>query len=125
MISRRHLLAAGASLAAAPLTAPTVRAQGSRVLRFIPQVDLAILDPTFASFYATRNHGYMVFDTLYGLDGNFAAQPQMTAGHAITADGRQWDITLREGLLWHDGGKVTARDCVASIRRWMLKDAQG
>nr|WP_106409124.1 ABC transporter substrate-binding protein [Pseudoroseomonas deserti] len=122
MIRRRHLLAT--SLAAG-LSAPSVRAAPARVLRFIPQVDLAILDPTFASFYVTRNHGYMVFDTLYGLDGNFAAQPQMAAGHVIAADGKQWDITLRDGLLWHDGEKVTARDCVASIRRWMAKDALG
>lgn len=122
MIQRRQLLAAGT---AALLAAPSVRAAPARVLRFVPQVDLAILDPTFASFYVTRNHGYMVFDTLYGLDGNFAAQPQMASGHVISADGRQWDITLRNGLLWHDGEKVLARDCVASIRRWMLKDALG
>lgn len=122
MIRRRHLLAAGS---AAVLAAPAVRAAPARVLRFVPQVDLALLDPTFASFYVTRNHGYMVFDTLYGLDGSFAAQPQMASGHVISADGRQWDITLRDGLLWHDGERVLARDCVASIRRWMLKDALG
>ncbi|WP_421995858.1 ABC transporter substrate-binding protein [Roseococcus sp.] len=122
MIRRREFLAAGG---AATLAAPPVRAAPARVLRFVPQVDLAILDPTFASFYVTRNHGYMVFDTLYGLDGNFAPQPQMASGHVVGADGRQWDITLRDGLLWHDGEKVLARDCVASIRRWMLKDALG
>jgi peptide/nickel transport system substrate-binding protein len=122
MIRRRQFLAAGS---AAMLAAPSVRATPARVLRFVPQVDLALLDPTFATFYVTRNHGYMVFDTLYGLDGNFAPQPQMASGHVISADGRQWDITLRPGLLWHDGEKVLARDCVASIRRWMLKDALG
>ena len=36
-----------------------------------------------------------------------------------------WTLTLRPGLLWHDGEKVTARDCVASIRRWAKRDALG
>ena len=124
MTTRRHVLAGGAALAAG-LTAPAARTQPARVLRFIPQVDLAILDPVFVSFYVTRNHGYMVFDTLYGVDGNFAPQPQMAAGHVVSADGRQWDITLRDGLRFHDGEKVLARDCVASIRRWAAKDTLG
>ncbi|PZP43560.1 MAG: ABC transporter substrate-binding protein [Azospirillum brasilense] len=125
MTSRRALLAAGTTLALAPLAAPAARSQPAKVLRFIPQVDLAILDPVFASFYVTRNHGYMVFDTLYGVDGDFQPQPQMAAGHVVSTDGRQWDITLREGLRFHDGTPVLARDCAASIRRWGAKDTLG
>ena len=73
----------------------------------------------------TRNHGYMVFDTLYGIDGNFVAQPQMVEGHRTDDNGRLWELTLRDGLLWHDGEKVLSRDCVASIRRWSQNDAFG
>lgn len=123
---RRRLLATGLASTLAPaLAAPGVRAQPARVLRFIPQVDLALLDPTFGSLYVTRNYGYMVFDTLYGLDGAFAPQPQMAAGHVISEDGRTWDITLREELRFHDGQPVLARDCVASIWRWARRDAMG
>jgi len=125
MMRRRLLATSLASTLAPALAAPGVRAQPARVLRFIPQVDLALLDPTFGSLYVTRNHGYMVFDTLYGLDGAFAPQPQMAAGHVISEDGRTWDITLREGLRFHDGQPVLARDCVASIRRWARRDAMG
>ncbi len=125
MTSRRNLLAGGAAVAAATLATPAARTQPARVLRFIPQVDLAILDPVFVSFYVTRNHGYMVFDTLYGVDGTFAPRPQMAAGHMISAEGRQWDIMLRDGLRFHDGTPVLARDCVASIRRWGAKDTLG
>ena len=125
MTSRRDLLAAGTTLALSPLAAPAARSQPAKVLRFIPQVDLAVLDPVFVSFYVTRNHGYMVFDTLYGVDGDFMPQPQMAAGHVVSAEGRQWDITLRGGLRFHDGEAVLARDCVASIRRWGAKDTLG
>ena len=70
----------------------------------------------------------MVFDTLYGQTGasqGFAATPQMIAGHTIEDDGRTWTLTLREGLKFHDGARVLARDCVASIRRWGVRDHFG
>ena len=126
MMRRRSLLATGlATTLTSGLAAPGVRAQPARVLRFIPQADLAILDPTFGSLYVTRNHGYMVFDTLYGMDASFAPQPQMASGHVVSAGGRTWDISLRDGLRFHDGEPVLARDCVASIRRWARRDTMG
>jgi len=67
----------------------------------------------------------MVFDTLYGTDGSYAVTPQMVAGETVSADGLTWNLTLRDGLLWHDGEKVLARDCVASIRRWGARDSFG
>ena len=87
------------------------------MLKFIPQSDLSVLDPVWSGAYVVRNHGLMVFDTLYGMDATYQIQPQMADGHRVEDDGKTWLITLREGLTWHDGGKVIARDCVASIRR--------
>jgi len=122
---RRTFLAASA----ATLALPTVtRAESQRVLKFIPQSDLAILDPVWTTAYVTRNHGYMVFDTLYGQTGQedgFKATPQMVAGHVVENDGKTWKLTLRDGLMFHDGEKVLARDCVASIKRWGARDAFG
>ena len=119
---RRQLL----MTAAAALAAPAIgRAAGPSVLRFIPQADLATLDPHWTTAYVTRNHGYMVFDTLYGTNGKLEPSPQMVQGHLIEDDGRRWTLTLRDGLLWHDGTPVLARDCVASIRRWAQRDAFG
>ncbi len=125
-MQRRTLMqAAGASLAASLARPALVRAQSASTLRFTPQQDLVTLDPVTTTGYISRNHGYMVFDTLYGMDGNFRATPQMVDGHRVAEDGRRWDLTLREGLLWHDGEKVLARDCVASIRRWARRDPFG
>jgi len=112
--------------AAAALAAPRIgRAASASTLRFIPQSDLTILDPHWTTAYVTRNHGYLVFDTLYGTDGQFRPSPQMVAGHVVEDGGLRWTLTLRDGLLWHDGTPVLARDCVASIRRWGQRDASG
>ena len=67
----------------------------------------------------------MVFDTLYGMDNAYRPQPQMVAGHAVGDDGKLWELTLRDGLRFHDGTPVLARDAVASIRRWGQRDAFG
>jgi peptide/nickel transport system substrate-binding protein len=122
MLPRRRFLATSAAALAVPNIA---RAQGNRLLKFIPQSDLAVLDPVWTQAYVTRNHGLMVFDTLYGMNGAYQIQPQMADGHRIEDDGKTWVITLRDGLVWHDGEKVLARDCVASIRRWGARDSFG
>ena len=121
-MKRRTLLTA----AAASLAVPHVsRAADLRVLRFIPQGDLAVLDPIWTTAYVTRNHGLMVFDTLFGVDEAFKAQPQMLQGGVVSDDRKVWTLALRTGLTFHDGTPVLARDCVASIRRWARRDAFG
>jgi peptide/nickel transport system substrate-binding protein len=123
---RRDFLGAIGAATSLPLLTPHVaRAQAARPLRFVPSSDLAIIDPIWTLAYVTRNHGFMVFDTLYGLDEHFMPQPQMVAGHAVENDGLLWRLTLRDGLLFHDGTPVLAADCVASIRRWASIDAFG
>lgn len=119
---RRGLLQITASALAVPSVA---RSQSSRTLRFVPQADLAATDPHFVANYVTRNHSYMVFDTLYGLDAQYRPTPQMLEGHSVEEDGRLWKLVLRSGMGWHDGEPVLARDCAASIRRWASRDSFG
>ena len=40
-------------------------------------------------------------------------------------DGKQWELTLRDGLAFHDGTPVLAKDCVASIERFSKRDPFG
>jgi peptide/nickel transport system substrate-binding protein len=112
-------------LKAAPLLVTPSLAQGSRRLRFVPQADLASLDPLWQPTPVTVNHAYMVYDTLYGIDLAGEAHPQMCAGHDISGDELTWTFTLRDGLLFHDKEKVLARDCVMSMRRWAVRDPMG
>ncbi len=124
-MKRRSLLATGAA-AVATLAAPRIgNAQAAKPLRFVPDADLAILDPVITTSYQTRDHGYMVFDTLYGQDNSYRVQPQMVAGHVSENDGKTWKLTLRDGLTFHDGSKVLARDAVASVARWGKRDSFG
>jgi peptide/nickel transport system substrate-binding protein len=114
----------GTGAAALPL-ANVALAGGNRVLRFMPNLDLTVLDPHWSPTYVTRNHGYLVFDTLFGTDNAFQPQPQMVEGIFTDADGKRWTLTLREGLKFHDGEPVLARDCVISISRWGRRNAFG
>ncbi len=121
---RRSFLASAA--AAASLGMPAIaRGAASNVLKFVPQADLAVLDPVWTTTYQSRDHGFLVFDTLFGLDSNFKSSPQMAAGSVSDNDGKTWRITLRPDLMFHDGSKVLARDCAASIRRWGARDGFG
>src|SRR5262249_46817367 len=111
---------------AAALSLPAIASgQRASTLRFVPQSDVSVLDPHVSTTYVTRNHGLLIFDTLYGFGADYRTTPQMAEGHVVEADGLRWTITLREGLKFHDGEKVLARDCVASIKRWWQRDALG
>jgi peptide/nickel transport system substrate-binding protein len=117
-VSRRGVLAAG-------MAAPAFAQGAGRPLRFVPQSNLASIDPVWSTAVVVRNHGLMVYDLLYGLDAQYRVQPQMAAGHEVSSDGLTWTITLREGLKFHDNEPVRGRDCVASIIRWSKRDVLG
>jgi peptide/nickel transport system substrate-binding protein len=118
-------VAAGAALAAAVPRGAARAAADNKTLRFIAQSDLRVLDPIWTTAYITRNHGYMVFDTLFALDSKFKPHPQMVEGFEVSPDKLNYSFVLRNGLKWHDGTPVRGADCVASIKRWMARDALG
>ena len=99
-------------------------AQG-KVIRMIPGGDLKIIDPIQNASYISRNHGYMVYDTLFSVDSKGQVKPQMIDTYTLSPDKKTYTFTLRQGLKWHDGAPVTAADCVASIKRWGAKDVSG
>ncbi len=122
MPTRRRILQA----AAAGLALPSVaRGEAARILKVVPQGDLASLDPMWTTAYQTRDHGFMVFDTLFGVNTQQQPSLQMAGGVVTAQNGLSWHITLREGLLFHDGSKVLARDAAASVRRWGVRDSFG
>lgn len=102
------------SLSAMPALAETT-------LNVVMQAPLRTLDPILSTAQIVRTHGFMVFDTLLGMDAKYNPQPQM-ADYAVSADKMTYTLTLRDGLRWHDGTPVTAADCVASLKRWGEND---
>lgn len=121
-MQRRSFLAGAAAGLALPAIA---RADSATTIRFVPEADVIILDPVVTPSAQTREHAYLVYDTLFGLDDAFRPHPQMLAGFTTESNGRLWKLTLREGLKFHDNTPVLARDCAASIRRWGARDAFG
>src|SRR6266704_3373538 len=123
---RRPTIALSVALAvlalAAALTSQAIAA--GKTITAVMHSDLRIIDPGFTTAYITRDHGYMVFDTLLATDSNFKIQPQM-ADWKVSDDKLTYTFTLRDGLKWHDGAPVTAEDCVASLKRWAKADAMG
>jgi len=110
------LALAGALALSAPVDAKTITA--------VMHSDLRIIDPGFTTAYITRDHGYMIYDTLLATDSSFKIQPQM-ADWKVSDDKLTYTFTLRDGLKWHDGAPVTAEDCVASLKRWGKNDGMG
>ena len=107
------------------LALPVLLAGCANVLRVAPHAELKVYDPVWTTAYITRNHGYMIYDTLFALDENFEPRPQMVDTWTVSPDQRTWTFKLRDGLKWHDGTAVTAEDCVASLQRWAKRDGAG
>lgn len=95
------------------------------VVRAVPLLDVKILDPYQNTNYGTRNHGHMIYETLFAWDSHQQPKPDMVGDYSVSADKLTYRFTLRPGLKWHDGKPVTAADCVASLEKWMTKDELG
>ena len=124
MITHRRSILALVLAALAATAMPQAHAQ-SNVLRVVPHSNLAILDPIWTTAYMSRNHGYMIYDTLFGTDENAKIKPQMVESWTESDDHRLWTFKLRKGLAFHDGKPVSGEDVIASLQRWGKRDAMG
>jgi peptide/nickel transport system substrate-binding protein len=116
---RRLFFALFALLLATPVMAQP------KTIRVVMHSDLKILDPIWTTAYIVRNHGYLIYDTLFALDDKLDPQPQMVDRWTVSDDKLTWSFTLRDGLKWHDGPPVTTADVIPSIKRFTDKDVQG
>ena len=115
--------AVAAALGAALFASAPASAQVT--LRVVPHSNLAVLDPIWTTAYMSRNHGYMLYDTLFGTDEQGRVKPQMVESWTVSDDKRLYTFKLRKGLEFHDGKPVTSEDVVASLQRWGKRDAMG
>ena len=97
-------------------------AMAQNTLRVVPQADLRVLDPHMTAATVTRIYGAMIYDQLYAFDEDMIPHPQMVAAMTASADKTTYDFTLRDGLVFHNGQPVTAKDIVASIPRAAKQD---
>ncbi|MCX7361772.1 MAG: ABC transporter substrate-binding protein [Alphaproteobacteria bacterium] len=123
-LGRRTTLAGGAALAAASLIRPR-EARAAKGLTVVLESEATILDPHFITAAITRTFGTHVFDMLFAMNEKGEIKPQMVGSWDRSADRLNWSFVLRDGLKWHDGNPVTAADCVASLKRWSVRDPLG
>src|SRR5437764_2475838 len=121
---KRFAIASTLSIFALAAAATSQAFAAGKTITAVMHSDLRTIDPGFTTAYITRDHGYMVYDTLLATDSNFKVQPQM-ADWKVSDDKLTYTFTLRDGLKWHDGAPVTADDCVASLKRWGKNDNMG
>ena len=76
MSTLRRAFTALVVAATVPFMASVASAQ--KTLRFVPHSDLKILDPIWTTAYIVRNHGYMIYDTLFGMDEKGEIKPRVT-----------------------------------------------
>ena len=87
-MKRRSVLRAGVAGGVAALLPRFAIGQSAhtRVLRFVPQANLTVLDPIITTAAVTANHAWMVWDTLFGVDAAQRAKPQMADGYTVSDD---------------------------------------
>ena len=95
------------------------------VLTYIPIQDCGLLDSVPSNDWCAGNHQVAVQDQPFGLDARGEALPQMVGEWSVTPDGLTYTMTLRDGIMYHDGTPVLAETVVASIQRWGGKAAAG
>ncbi|MES2954293.1 MAG: ABC transporter substrate-binding protein, partial [Pseudomonadota bacterium] len=125
-MKRRSLVALAASTAlVSALLLPALAQAQAKTLKVVPHSNITILDPVWTTAFVTRNHGYMIYDTLFGTDLEGKVKPQMVDTYSASKDNKVWTFALRDGLEFHDGKPVTSEDVVASLKRWASRDSFG
>jgi peptide/nickel transport system substrate-binding protein len=118
-----RILFAGIAVLAPAWLCPAAAQQ--KTFKVVMHSDLKALDPVWSGAYIVRNHGYLIYDTLFAIDEQFQVKPQMAESFELSEDGLTATIKLREGLAWHDGKPVTSEDCITSLKRWQARDSMG
>ena len=71
----------------AALVAFTGIGRAEVTLRAVMHSDVKIVDPIWTTAYITRNHGYMIYDTLFAVDEKLQVKPQMVDSWTTGPDG--------------------------------------
>ena len=85
----------------------------------------AALDPMAALEGAGALASRQVFDTLVAYrESSTDVEPALAARWAVSRDGLTWSFTLRDGVRFHDGTPLTAKEAAASFERWLKAEAR-
>jgi peptide/nickel transport system substrate-binding protein len=123
---RRKVRSIILAAAAAGLMATTA-AHAQSTIRYASSIEPPVLDPVVNMLGVVQEHGYLIYDQLFGYGCDGMPRPQMVDQYSVKSDaaGAVWTMSLRPGMKWHDGTAVTSKDAIASITRWSKTDQVG
>ncbi|HVY04918.1 MAG TPA: ABC transporter substrate-binding protein [Burkholderiales bacterium] len=117
---RRFLQASGATALSALLYGPYARAQSGKTLTIAYNTSLPSLDPTSSaktSSPAVQSIFKAIFDPYVDQNPDLGFKPGALTKWGWNKDKSAIELTLRRGMLWHDGTPVTIDDLVWSLQR--------
>jgi peptide/nickel transport system substrate-binding protein len=127
-LNRRRAALAAALLAGAGLTAPiAARAQAGKSALNLAMIGepptLDVMSTPADLVCIIMQH---VYETLFTFDAKANLVPMLAETlPKVSADGKQYSITLRKGVKLHSGRELDADDVVASLKRWMEVSPRG
>ena len=89
---------------------------GAVDLRLALSSSPSAMDPQFHNLGANLNVSQNMFDTLVRMDADSRIQPGLAVSWKLVDD-HTWDFSLRPGVTFHDGAKLTADDVIFSLDR--------
>lgn len=79
--------------------------------------------PTVTSSRAMAEVMELVYEPLFSFDEKLNAVPVLAEGWSMTDNGRQYYVSLKQGVSWHDGTAFNANDVIYTIN--MIKGGNG
>lgn len=107
--------AASTAGSTAPAASGAVKKGG--ILKMGLQADPTALDPhkqSLTSLFHVTEH---IYSTLIQVDAGLAPKPELAEKWDISADGKTYTFTLRQGVKWHNGRTLTSADVKYSYER--------
>ncbi|HUN46246.1 MAG TPA: ABC transporter substrate-binding protein [Stellaceae bacterium] len=106
-------------IAAALVAAGTGAAMAQTTLKIGLQEDPDILDPTLGRTFVGRIIFASVCDKLFDITPDLKIVPQLATGYKWGDDGKSLTITLRQGVVFHDGEPMNAAAVKATLERYL------
>ena len=77
---------------------------------------LETLNPLYISSSAEGAASKLLFSSLYGYDSSGALHPDLAESMKMEDGGRRYTVRMRQGVKWHDGAPLTAKDVDFTVK---------
>lgn len=79
--------------------------------------EISVLDPHYAVAAGDQEIQFNIFEGLLKFDHEGNLNPCLATSYDISSDGLEYIFTIREGVSFHDGSRLTLEDVIFSLSR--------